>query len=49
MPLALLGLVSCLALWDIVKFCGDRWGLDKYPVVWQCLVRIAQCGKLLTI
>lgn len=48
MPLALLGLISCLALWDIVKFCGDRWGLDKYPVLWQCLVRIAQCGMLLT-
>ncbi|GMY31868.1 PRA1 family protein H isoform X1 [Fagus crenata] len=43
MPLALVGLISCLALWDVFKFCGDRWGLDQYPVVQQCLIRIAQC------
>jgi hypothetical protein len=46
MPLALVGLISCLALWDVFKFCGDRWGLDQYPVVQQCLIRIAQCGML---
>ncbi|KGN55111.1 PRA1 family protein H [Cucumis sativus] len=49
MPLALLGLISCLALWDIVKFCCDRWGLDKYPVLWQCLVRIAQCATVIIL
>ncbi|XP_038898448.1 PRA1 family protein H [Benincasa hispida] len=49
MPLALLGLISCLALWDVVKFCGDRWGLDKYPVLWQCLVRIAQCVTVIIL
>ncbi|XP_040986291.1 PRA1 family protein H [Juglans microcarpa x Juglans regia] len=43
MPLALIGLLSCLALWDVFKFCSDRWGLDHYPVIQQCLVRIAQC------
>ncbi|KAE8125789.1 hypothetical protein FH972_020562 [Carpinus fangiana] len=43
MPLALVGLISCLALWDAFKFCSDRWGLDQYPVFQQCLVRIAQC------
>lgn len=43
MPLALVGLISCLALWDAFKFCSDRWGLDQYPVFRQCLVRIAQC------
>lgn len=46
MPLALIGLLSCLALWDVFKFCSDRWGLDHYPVIQQCLVRIAQCGTL---
>ncbi|XP_062168434.1 PRA1 family protein H [Alnus glutinosa] len=43
MPLALVGLISCLALWDVFKFCSDRWGLDQYSVIRQCLVRIAQC------
>ncbi|XP_030928228.1 PRA1 family protein H [Quercus lobata] len=43
MPLALVGLISCLALWDVFKFCADKWGLDHHPVVRQCLVRIAQC------
>ncbi|PNX76120.1 PRA1 family protein h-like [Trifolium pratense] len=45
MPLALVGLISCLALWDFFKFCSDRWGLDQYPVVRQCLLRIAQLGE----
>lgn len=43
MPLALLGLISCLALWDVFQFCSGRWGLDQYPVIRQCLVRFAQC------
>jgi len=43
MPFALVGLISCLALWDVFKFCADKWGLDHHPVVRQCLVRIAQC------
>lgn len=44
MPLALVGLISCLALWDFFKFSSDRWGLDQYPVIRQCLLRIAQCA-----
>ncbi|EYU44966.1 hypothetical protein ABFS82_13G071900 [Erythranthe guttata] len=43
LPVALLGLISCLALWDAFKFSGDRWGLDKYPVFRQTLIRVAQC------
>ncbi|TQE04945.1 hypothetical protein C1H46_009416 [Malus baccata] len=43
MPLALVGLMSCLALWDVFKFCSERWGLDQYPIVRQCLIRVAQC------
>lgn len=49
MPLALVGLISCLALWDVFKFCSDRWGLDQYSVIRQCLVRIAQCGMFSTL
>ncbi|XP_073221306.1 PRA1 family protein H isoform X1 [Cicer arietinum] len=45
MPLALVGLISCLALWDFFKFFSDRKGLDQYPVIRQCLLRIAQCGE----
>ncbi|KAI3457433.1 hypothetical protein Pfo_014096 [Paulownia fortunei] len=43
LPIALFGLISCLALWDVFKFSGDRWGLDRYPVIRQTLIRIAQC------
>jgi len=45
MPLALIGLISSLALWDVFKFCSDRWGWDRYPVLRQVMVRTAQCGK----
>lgn len=43
MPVALVGLISCLAVWDIFKFCSDRWGWDRYPIIRQVLVRTAQC------
>ncbi|KAL0353778.1 UNVERIFIED_CONTAM: PRA1 family protein H [Sesamum angustifolium] len=43
LPIALSGLISCLALWDVFKFSGDQWGLDRYPIIRQTLVRIAQC------
>ena len=46
MPIALVGLISCLALWDFFKFSSDKWGLDQYPVIRQCSVRVAQCGEL---
>ncbi|XP_004251864.1 PRA1 family protein H [Solanum lycopersicum] len=41
---ALVGLISCLALWDVLKLCGDRWGLEHRPVIKQSLIRIAQCA-----
>lgn len=49
LPIALFGLISCLALWDVFKSSGDRWGLDRYPVIRQTLIRIAQCGEFLLI
>lgn len=42
--LALVGLISCLALWDVLKLCGDRWGLEQHPIIKQSLIRIAQCA-----
>ncbi|KAJ9153565.1 hypothetical protein P3X46_026992 [Hevea brasiliensis] len=44
MPLALIGLISSLALWDIFKFCSDRWEWDQYSVIRQVFVRTAQCA-----
>ncbi|KAI5662514.1 hypothetical protein M9H77_21837 [Catharanthus roseus] len=44
MPVALVGLLLSLALWDIFKYLGDQWGLDRYPVLRQTLVRVAQCA-----
>ncbi|XP_021682406.2 PRA1 family protein H isoform X2 [Hevea brasiliensis] len=49
MPLALIGLISSLALWDIFKFCSDRWGLDLYPAIRQVLVRTAQCATVVIL
>ncbi|KAG5235445.1 prenylated rab acceptor family protein [Salix suchowensis] len=43
MPLALIGLISSLALWETFKFCSDKWGWDRCPVIRQVLVRTAQC------
>ncbi|GMN54482.1 hypothetical protein TIFTF001_023609 [Ficus carica] len=43
MPVALFGLISCLALWDVFKFCSEKWGLDRYPVTRECVVRLSQC------
>ncbi|KAL3508700.1 hypothetical protein ACH5RR_028101 [Cinchona calisaya] len=44
MPIAIVGLLFSLALWDVFKYCGDRWQLDRYPVLRQTLVHIAQCA-----
>ncbi|RDX60255.1 PRA1 family protein H, partial [Mucuna pruriens] len=44
MPVALLGLILCLALWDLFKFCSHRWGLEQYPLTRKCFLRIAQCA-----
>lgn len=47
MPISLLGLLASLGLWELVRFCSDRWELEKrYPSLRQALVRIAQFGKL---
>ncbi|XVF70153.1 hypothetical protein PTKIN_Ptkin11bG0138800 [Pterospermum kingtungense] len=47
LPIALVGLISSLALWDIFMFFSDKWGLDSYPVTQLVLIRIAQCVMVL--
>ncbi|KAJ9537663.1 hypothetical protein OSB04_030396, partial [Centaurea solstitialis] len=42
-PIALVGLVSSLALWDLFAYWGKRWGLDDYPIARECLLRLLQC------
>ncbi|KAL3638439.1 hypothetical protein CASFOL_017810 [Castilleja foliolosa] len=49
LPITLIGLVSCLALWDVFKFGDDRWGLDRYPTIRQTLIRIAQCAAAVVL
>ena len=45
MPLALVGLLSCLAVWEAFRFCDDKWSLDHFPIIRQVLVRVGQCGE----
>ncbi|KAK0598945.1 hypothetical protein LWI29_000959 [Acer saccharum] len=49
MPLALVGLLSSLALWDFFKFGNERWKLDQYPMIRQILIRIAQCATVVIL
>ncbi|CAI0408310.1 unnamed protein product [Linum tenue] len=49
MPLALVGLISCLAVWDMFKFSNERWEWDRYPVLRQVLVRAAQCATAVVL
>lgn len=49
MPLALFGLIASLALWDVIRFGSERWGLDYYPVAQQILVRVAQCATFMVL
>lgn len=43
-PLALVGLISSLALWDVFRYYGDHLGVDQYPLLRQIFVRMVQCG-----
>ncbi|KAI3525175.1 hypothetical protein L2E82_02396 [Cichorium intybus] len=48
-PIALVGLISSLALWDLFAYCGNRWGLDNYPITRECLLRLVQCATAVII
>lgn len=45
MPLALVGLVSCLAMWELFRFCDNRWALDRFSAIRPVVIRIAQFGE----
>uniref|UniRef100_A0A7N0SXX2 PRA1 family protein n=1 Tax=Kalanchoe fedtschenkoi TaxID=63787 RepID=A0A7N0SXX2_KALFE len=49
MPLALVGLISCLAMWDLLKVTSDKWRLDDFPIRRQFLVRVAQCATVIIL
>lgn len=49
MPIALVGLISSLALWDLLRFCSDKWRVDRYPVVRQALIHTVQCATAVVL
>ncbi|XVE50193.1 hypothetical protein DITRI_Ditri01bG0142400 [Diplodiscus trichospermus] len=49
LPVALVGLISSLALWDLFRFFSDKWGLDMFPVTQLVLIRIAQCATAIIL
>jgi len=45
MPMALLGMLASLAVWEGVRYCRDHWGLTtRAPGVAQALLHCAQIG-----
>ncbi|XP_073002813.1 PRA1 family protein H [Typha latifolia] len=43
MPLSLLGLVASLVIWEMLRFCSEKWELEeRWPGLRQALVRVAQ-------
>ncbi|KAG7541266.1 Prenylated rab acceptor PRA1 [Arabidopsis thaliana x Arabidopsis arenosa] len=45
MPLALVGLLASLALWELFKYCSDRWKFDRHPSMRKFSIGIGQCGE----
>ncbi|KAG2241580.1 hypothetical protein Bca52824_096436 [Brassica carinata] len=44
MPLALVGLLASLALWELFKYCSDRWKFDRHPSARKLVIGIGQCA-----
>ncbi|CAN8326132.1 unnamed protein product [Cochlearia groenlandica] len=44
MPLALVGLLASLAIWELFKYCSDRWRFDRNPSARKLLIGIGQCA-----
>ncbi|KAJ4871550.1 PRA1 family protein H [Raphanus sativus] len=44
MPLALVGLLASLALWELFKYCSDRWKFDRHPSARRLVIGIGQCA-----
>ncbi|XP_020595427.1 PRA1 family protein H [Phalaenopsis equestris] len=50
MPVLLLSLMVCLGLWELLRFCSDKWELEeKRPAVRTILVFAAQFGMLVIL
>lgn len=50
MPISLLGLLASLGLWELVRFCSDRWEMEqRYPSIRQALIRIAQFASAVVL
>ncbi|KQJ86980.1 hypothetical protein BRADI_4g08810v3 [Brachypodium distachyon] len=48
MPMALLGMLASLAVWESVRYCRERWGLaTRAPGVGQALLHCAQIVMML--
>ncbi|AEE85355.1 P family protein H [Arabidopsis thaliana] len=44
MPLALVGLLGSLALWELFKYCSDKWKFDRHPSMRKLSIGIGQCA-----
>lgn len=42
MPVALLGMISVFAMWDMLRMCSNKWGLQQYSFLHQMLLMIAR-------
>ncbi|XP_039125923.1 PRA1 family protein H [Dioscorea cayenensis subsp. rotundata] len=50
MPISLLGLVLCLGLWELLRFCCDKLELELlYPGLRQVLIRITQIAAAVVL
>ncbi|KAF2575940.1 hypothetical protein F2Q70_00003684 [Brassica cretica] len=49
MPLALVGLLASLALWELFKYCSDRWKFDHHPSAGKLVIGIGQCAQRYSI
>ncbi|XP_042378749.1 PRA1 family protein H-like [Zingiber officinale] len=50
MPVALLGLLACLFLWELVRFCSGRWHLEeRSPGLRQVLIYAAQLATAMVL
>lgn len=48
MPMALLGMLASLAVWEGVRYCRDHWALTTTaPGIAQALLHCAQIGEFL--
>jgi hypothetical protein len=46
MPMALLGMLVSVAVWEGVRYCRDHWNLTtRAPGIGQALLHCAQIGE----